>query len=65
MLRSRSGFVDIIGVRVHMSVRHGCPQGIVLSPLLWNMVAFSLLNLLGNCNCFVQGFAEDMKKTAK
>jgi hypothetical protein len=27
MLRSRSVFVDIRGVRVHMSVRRGCPQG--------------------------------------
>jgi hypothetical protein len=32
----------------------------VLSPLLWNMVADSLLNRLGNCNCFVQGFADDV-----
>jgi hypothetical protein len=27
MLRSRSVFVDIRGVRVHMSVSRGCPQG--------------------------------------
>jgi hypothetical protein len=52
--------IDIRGVRVHMSVRRGCPQGGVLSPLLWNMVANSLLNRLGNCNCFVQGFADDV-----
>jgi hypothetical protein len=26
----------------------------------WNMVAKSLLNQLGNCNCFVQGFADDV-----
>jgi hypothetical protein len=44
-----------------MSVQRGCPQGGgVLSPLLWNMVADSLLNRLGNCNCFVQGFADDV-----
>jgi hypothetical protein len=42
-----------------MRVRPSCPQG-VLSPLLWNMVADSLLNRLGNCNCFVQGFADDV-----
>jgi hypothetical protein len=45
---------------VHVSVRRGCPQGGVLSPLLWNMVADSLLNWLGNCNCSVQGFADDV-----
>jgi hypothetical protein len=44
-LRSRSVFVDIKGVIVHMSVRRGCPQ--------------SMLNWLGNCNCFVQGFFEN------
>jgi hypothetical protein len=38
-----------------MSVRRG-----VLSPLLWNMVADSLLNLLRNCNCLVQSFADDV-----
>jgi hypothetical protein len=38
----------------------GCAQGGVLSPLLWNMVADSLLNRLGNSNCFVQGFANDV-----
>jgi retron-type reverse transcriptase len=60
MLRSRSVFVDIRRVSVHMSVRRGCPQGGILSPLLWNMVTDSLLNWLGNCNCFVQDFADDV-----
>jgi hypothetical protein len=60
MLRSCSVFVDIRGVRVHMSVRRGCPQGGVISLLFWNMVVDSLLNRVGNCNCFVQGFADDV-----
>jgi hypothetical protein len=34
--------------------------GGVLSPLLWKMVGDSLLNRLGDCNCFVQGFADDV-----
>jgi hypothetical protein len=41
MLRSRV-MSDFREVRVHMSMRRGCPQG--------------LLNRLGNYNCFVQGF---------
>jgi hypothetical protein len=41
-------------------VRRGCPQGGVLSPLLSNMVADSLLNRLGNCNCSVQALADDV-----
>jgi hypothetical protein len=60
MLRSRSVFVDIRGGTVDMSVLRGCPQRGVPLPLLWNMVADSLLNRLGNCNCFVQGFADDV-----
>jgi hypothetical protein len=60
MLRSRRGFVDIRGVRVHISVRRGCPQGGVLSPLIWHMEADSLMNRLGNCNCFVRGLADDV-----
>jgi hypothetical protein len=46
--------------RVLMSVRRECPQEGVLSSLLWNMVADSLLNQLGNCNCLVQSFADDV-----
>jgi hypothetical protein len=60
MLRSGSVFVDIRGVIVHMIVRRGCLQGSVLSSLLCSMVADSLLNRLKNCNCFVQGFADDV-----
>jgi hypothetical protein len=51
MIRWRSVFVDIRGVRLHIVVRHGCPQRNVLLPLLWNTVADSLLNRSGNCIC--------------
>jgi hypothetical protein len=53
-------FFDIRGVRVHMSVRRGCPERGVLLPLVWNMVADTLLNQLENCNCFVQVFSDDV-----
>jgi hypothetical protein len=58
MLRSRSVFVEIRRVRVRMSVRRGCSQGGVLSPILCNMVTNSLLNWLGSCNCFVQDIVD-------
>jgi hypothetical protein len=32
MLRSRSVFVDFRGIRVHTSVRRGCPQGVYYRP---------------------------------
>jgi hypothetical protein len=53
-------FLDIREGRVHMSVLRCCPQRGLLSPLIWNMVADCLLNWLGNCNCFVQDFADDV-----
>jgi hypothetical protein len=43
MLRSRSVFVDNREVRVHMSVRRGCPQRDVLSFLLWNNVGLLIV----------------------
>jgi hypothetical protein len=41
-------------------VRRGCPQGGVLSPLLWNMVINSLLVCLNNESLWAQGFADDI-----
>jgi hypothetical protein len=43
-----------------MMVRRGCPQGGVLSPLLWNMVIKSLLRSLNNESLWAQGFADDI-----
>jgi ribonuclease HI len=37
----------------------GCPQGGILSPLLWNMVADSLLRRLNENGFFSIGFADD------
>jgi hypothetical protein len=55
MLKSRSVFVDIRRVRVHMSVRRGCPQEAVISPLLWNMLADNLMNRLRELQLFCAG----------
>jgi hypothetical protein len=41
-------------------VRRGCPQGGLLSPLLWNMVINSLLVRLNNESPWAQGFADDI-----
>jgi Reverse transcriptase (RNA-dependent DNA polymerase) len=45
ILRTRIIYVVLRGEIVHMSVASGCPQGGVLSILLWNMV---VLNDSGN-----------------
>jgi hypothetical protein len=43
-----------------MMVRRGCPQGRVLSPLLWNMVINFLLSRLNNESLWAQRFADEI-----
>jgi hypothetical protein len=43
-----------------MMVRRGCPQGGVLSPLLWNIVINFLLSRLNNESLWAQGLADDI-----
>jgi hypothetical protein len=63
MLRSRSVFfisVDIRGVRVHEYATWLSTGGYTIAiPLEYGGLADSLLNRLGNCNCFGQSFADD------
>jgi hypothetical protein len=41
-------------------VNRGCPQGGVLSPLLWNMVVDCLLRRLHNAHYQAHGYADDV-----
>src|SRR5699024_8463551 len=41
-------------------VGRGCPQGGVLSPLLWNLVVDELLSLLNNSGFYTVGYADDL-----
>jgi hypothetical protein len=58
MLSNRMVRAKIRGVSSAMMVRGDCPQGGVLSPLLWNMVINSLLVRLSNESLWAQGFAD-------
>jgi retron-type reverse transcriptase len=60
MLKNRTVRAEIRGVSSVMEVRRGCPQGGVLSPLLWNMVIDGLLRCLENHGLWAQGFAYDV-----
>ena len=42
------------------TVSKGCPQGGILSPLLWNLVADTLLNLLTSHQIWCLGYADDI-----
>ena len=45
---------------IKRSVNHGCPQGGILSPLLWNNVANQLLNVLSSHKIWCLGYADDL-----
>jgi hypothetical protein len=60
MLSNCTVRAEIRGVSSTMMVRRGCPQGGVLSPVLWNMVINFMLSRLNNESLSAQGFAEDI-----
>jgi hypothetical protein len=60
MLRCRSVRVEIRGSNIRVLVNRGCPQGGVLSPILWNMVVDYLLRRIHNTHYQAQGYADDV-----
>ena len=60
LLRSRAVTVTVQGKSVSKRVKKGCPQGGILSPLLWNLVINSLLILINSTQADSEGFADDV-----
>ena len=60
MLRSRTVTVTVQGKSVSKRVKKGCPQGGILSPLLWNLVIDSLIRLINSTPADSEGFADDV-----
>lgn len=60
MLRSRVIYATLLGDTVSAQVARGCPQGGVLSPLLWNLVMDGLIARLDNDRHHVLGYADDL-----
>ena len=60
MLRSRTVTVTVQGATVSKRVKKGCPQGGIMSPLLWNLVINSLLLLINSTSADSEGFADDV-----
>jgi ribonuclease HI len=60
MLHERHVQVSIGDVKVTKRVTKGCPQGGVLSPLLWNLVIDELLSKLNNNGYWTIGYADDL-----
>lgn len=60
MLSNREVRLEINGCVVQGSVVRGCPQGGVLSPILWNLVMDSLLVRLNDSGLYSLGYADDL-----
>lgn len=60
MLRERTIEAQLADAIVSRKTSQGCPQGGILSPLLWNMVLDSLLSTLRAERTFAQAYADDI-----
>ena len=60
MLTTRNITVEYEAESDRRSLLKGCPQGGVLSPLLWNIVVDDLIELVNNSGIFCQGYADDV-----
>jgi hypothetical protein len=52
--------VTLTETSVRVVISRGCPQGGVLSPLLWCLVLNDLLTRLSGGGVFIQGYMVDM-----
>jgi hypothetical protein len=52
--------VTLGGVSRSIAVDRGCPQGDVLSPLLWCLVVDELITGLNDEGIYAQGYADDI-----
>lgn len=60
VLRHRTITMNLCGETLGVTTARGCPQGGVLSPLLWNLVVDTLLCALNGNGYFSVGFADDI-----
>jgi hypothetical protein len=60
MLGCRLVHVSLMGSNMSAKVAGGCPQGRVLSPLLWNLVVDRLLTITKDLGCSTFGYAGDI-----
>lgn len=60
MLSGRTVEAAVCGTKSRAVVTRGCPQGGILSPILWCMVIDSLLTKLNDLGFFTQGYSDDV-----
>ncbi len=59
-LRTRRVQSSLLNETRSVCTVRGCPQGGVLSPLLWNLVVDDLLRLITETGIHIQGYADDI-----
>jgi hypothetical protein len=59
-LEGRVAVATLKGASVGLEISRGCPQGGVLSLLLWCLVVDDLLIRLSGSGVYIQGYADDM-----
>jgi hypothetical protein len=59
-LEGRVAVATLNGFSVGLAISRGCPQGGVLSPLLWCLVVDDLLTRLSRGGIFIQGYKDDV-----
>ena len=60
MLINRTVTLELHGTKIVRKIYRGCPQGGILSPLLWNLTLNTLLNKKELDADFLQAFADDL-----
>lgn len=60
MLNTRTAESKAMDKVTQIQTTRGCPQGGVLSPLLWSLVVDELLNILNNQGLTALGYADDI-----
>ena len=58
MLKNRTLIANLKQKTVKMRPTRGCPQGGVISPLIWLLISDSLIRFLIEANYFVVGYAD-------
>ncbi|KAJ3649490.1 hypothetical protein Zmor_021230 [Zophobas morio] len=60
MLRNREVLINVGGIEIEAVVDMGCPQGGVLSSVLWDTVVDSLIRRLNDIGYHTIGYADDL-----
>ena len=58
-LKERTAFTELKGLKCSVKVQRGCPQGGIISPVIWNLVFESFIELYTNGPVKVRCFADD------